>query len=42
MKRRHFLQSSIAAAAVVSLPASRAVAAAIATMSEVAGGISVL
>jgi hypothetical protein len=41
MKRRHFLQSSIAAAA-VSLPASRAMAAAIAAMSQVAGDVSAI
>ena len=40
MKRRQFLHSSIAAAAAVSLPASQALAAAVATMSKVAGDIN--
>jgi FAD/FMN-containing dehydrogenase len=42
MKRRHFLQSSIAAAAAVSLPTSHALAAAVAAMSEVAGDVNAI
>ncbi len=40
MKRRQFLHSSIAAAAVVSLPTSQALAAAIAAMTEVARDVN--
>ena len=40
MKRRQFLNSSIAAAAAVSLPASQALAAAIAAMTVVAGDVN--
>jgi hypothetical protein len=40
MKRRHFLQSSLAAAVAASLPTSQAVAAALAAMSEVAGDVN--
>ena len=40
MKRRQFLNSSIAAAAAVSLPTSQALAAAIAAMTEVAGDVN--
>jgi len=40
MKRRHFLQSSIAAAVAASLPTSQAVAAALAAMSEVTGDVN--
>ena len=40
MKRRQFLQSSITVAAAASLPASQALAAAIAAMTEVAGDIN--
>ena len=39
MKRRHFLQSSVAAALAASLPASQAVAAALAAMSEISGDV---
>jgi len=42
MKRRQFLHSSMAAAAVVSLPTSQALAAAIAAMSEVAGDVNAI
>ncbi len=42
MKRRHFLQSSIAAAAAVSLPTSHALAAAVAAMSKVAGDVNAI
>jgi hypothetical protein len=37
MKRRHFLQSSVAAAVTASLPGSQALAAAVASLSEVSG-----
>jgi len=40
MKRRHFLQSSLAAAVATSLPASRALAAALATISEVGSNVN--
>jgi len=40
MKRRHFLQSSLAAAVAASLPTSQAVAAALAAMSEVSGDVN--
>jgi len=39
MKRRHFLQSSVAAAIAASLPTGRALAAALAAMSEVTGDV---
>jgi hypothetical protein len=40
MKRRHFLQSSFAAAVAVSLPTSKALAAALAAMAEVSGDVT--
>ena len=40
MKRRHFLQSSVAAAVAASLPASQALAAALAAISEVSGNVN--
>ncbi len=40
MKRRLFLQSSVAAAVAASLPASQAIAAALATMTEVVGNVN--
>ena len=40
MKRRHFLQSSLAAAVAASLPTSQALAAALAAMSEVSGDVN--
>ena len=40
MKRRHFLQSSVAAAVAASLPASRALAAALAAISEVSSDVN--
>lgn len=40
MKRRHFLQSSVAAAVAASLPTSQALAAAVAAMSEVSGDVN--
>ena len=40
MKRRLFLQSSVAAAVAASLPASQALAAAVAAMTEVAGNVN--
>jgi hypothetical protein len=40
MKRRHFLQSSVAAAVAASLPTSQALAAAIAALGEVAGDVN--
>jgi hypothetical protein len=40
MRRRQFLQSSIAAAVATSLPAGQALAAALATLSEVSGDVS--
>lgn len=42
MKRRKFLQSSAVAAAAVSLPASHAIAAAVAAMSKVAGDVNAM
>jgi len=42
MQRRHFLQSSIAAAVAASLPTSQALAAALASMSEVAGDVNAM
>ena len=39
MKRRHFLQSSLAAAVTAALPTSQALAAALAAMSEVQGDV---
>jgi hypothetical protein len=39
MKRRHFLQSSLAAAVAASLPTGRALAAALAAMTEVSGDV---
>ena len=40
MKRRHFLQSSLAAAVAASLPTSQALAAALAAMSEVSSDVN--
>ena len=40
MKRRHFLQSSVAAAVAASLPASQALAAALAAISEVSSNVN--
>jgi FAD/FMN-containing dehydrogenase len=40
MKRRHFLQSSVAAAVAASLPAGQALAAALAAMAEVSGDVN--
>ena len=40
MKRRHFLQSSVAAAVAASLPAGQALAAALASMAEVTGDVN--
>jgi len=40
MKRRHFLQSSVAAAVAASLPTSQALAAALAAISEVTGDVN--
>jgi len=42
MKRRHFLQSSVAAAVAASLPTSQALAAAMATMSEAASDVNAI
>ena len=40
MKRRHFLQSSLAAAVATALPTSQALAAALAAMSEISGDVN--
>jgi hypothetical protein len=40
MKRRHFIQSSLAGAVAASLPSSQALAAALAAMSEVSGDVN--
>jgi hypothetical protein len=40
MKRRHFIQSSVAAAVAASLPTTQAMAAALAAMSEVTGDVN--
>lgn len=42
MKRRHFLQSSVAAAVAASLPTSQALAAAMASMSQVSSGVNAI
>lgn len=42
MKRRHFLQSSVAAAVAASLPASQALAAALAAISEVSSDVNAI
>ena len=40
MKRRHFLQSTVAAAVAASLPSSKALAAALAALSEISGDVA--
>ena len=42
MKRRHFLQTSVAAAVAASLPTSSALAAAVATLAEVSGDVNAI